>query len=311
MSTKHGLTLESLEVLDAIDKQGSFAAAAQLLYRVPSAVTYTVKKLEEDLGVALFKREGRQSVLTPAGHVLLDQGRELLNAADRLSELVKTVDGGWEPKINIAVDSILPINWVYDVVLAFYKIKPDIEINIFEVVLGGAWEMIMDGSVDLVVGASTPELYAKNVVFRAMGEIEWVLAVSPQHPLADNSVGEAIPHERLAEHRAVVVRDSSKHSAPVSRRLFSSVPMFTVPTVEEKIKAQVKGIGVGFLPRFRIQHLLDAGDLVEVVLDDSVEKDQVYVGYKKTHEGRALQWFVEKFIGMTFKQEGASPSTCD
>ena len=72
---KHPVTLEALEVLDAIDRKGSFAAAANALYRVPSAITYSVRKLEQDLGVVLFKREGRRSLLTPAGRVLLEQGR--------------------------------------------------------------------------------------------------------------------------------------------------------------------------------------------------------------------------------------------
>ena len=80
------LSLDALEVLDAIERKGSFAAAANALYRVPSAITYSVQKLEEDLGVVLFRREGRRSILTPAGTVLLEQGRELLAAAERLTE---------------------------------------------------------------------------------------------------------------------------------------------------------------------------------------------------------------------------------
>ena len=52
----YAVTLEALRVLEAIHQLGSFAAAAEALFKVPSALTYTVKKLEEDLGVALFDR---------------------------------------------------------------------------------------------------------------------------------------------------------------------------------------------------------------------------------------------------------------
>ena len=100
------LSLEALEVLDAIDRKGSFAAAAAALYRVPSAITYSVGKLEEDLGVTLFRREGRRSVLTPAGQVLLEQGRELLEAAERLVETTRQVERGWESTLAITLDSI-------------------------------------------------------------------------------------------------------------------------------------------------------------------------------------------------------------
>jgi DNA-binding transcriptional LysR family regulator len=61
------LSLEAIEVLDAIARKGSFAAAAESLFRVPSAVTYTVRKLEDDLGVSLFNRTGHRAELTEAG----------------------------------------------------------------------------------------------------------------------------------------------------------------------------------------------------------------------------------------------------
>ena len=73
------ISLDSLEVLDAIDRKGSFAAAAESLFRVPSAITYTVRKLEEDLGVALFNRSGHRAELTEAGIELLREGRLLLS----------------------------------------------------------------------------------------------------------------------------------------------------------------------------------------------------------------------------------------
>ncbi len=68
---KYPITLDALEVLDAIDRKGSFAAAANELFRVPSAISYTVQKLEQDLDVVLFRKEGRKAVLTEAGKVLL------------------------------------------------------------------------------------------------------------------------------------------------------------------------------------------------------------------------------------------------
>ena len=126
------LSLDALEVLDAIERKGSFAAAANALYRVPSAITYSVQKLEEDLGVVLFRREGRRSILTPAGTVLLEQGRELLAAAERLTETTRRVDSGWESRLNIGNDSILDFEPYYRVIEELYRLKPDIEINIHE-----------------------------------------------------------------------------------------------------------------------------------------------------------------------------------
>src|SRR5258706_11586381 len=74
------LSLEALQVLDAIDRKGSFAAAAEELHRVPSAVTYSMRQLESALGVEVFDRGGHRAGLTEAGKALLSQGSELLGA---------------------------------------------------------------------------------------------------------------------------------------------------------------------------------------------------------------------------------------
>ena len=68
------ISLDALQILDAIDARGSFAAAAQALFRVPSALTHAVKKLEVDLGVTLFVRQGRRALLTPAGRMRSNSG---------------------------------------------------------------------------------------------------------------------------------------------------------------------------------------------------------------------------------------------
>ncbi len=67
------ITLDALKVLDAIERKKSFAAAADALFRVPSAVSYTVNKLEEYLGVVLFDRSKRKAELTTLGRMVIEQ----------------------------------------------------------------------------------------------------------------------------------------------------------------------------------------------------------------------------------------------
>ena len=85
MNLHSPITIEALKVLDVIDRRGSYAAAAEELNKVPSALSYVMQKLEEQLDVTLFQKQGRRAVLTPAGRHLLEQGRELLNAIERLA----------------------------------------------------------------------------------------------------------------------------------------------------------------------------------------------------------------------------------
>ncbi|MRR51955.1 MAG: LysR family transcriptional regulator, partial [Rhodocyclaceae bacterium] len=107
------ISLDALELLDAIDLRGSFAAAAQALHRVPSAITHAVRKLEEDIGVELFVREGRRAQLTAAGRTLLEEGRQLLQAAGELECRVRRVATGWENELSLAVDAALDLTRLF------------------------------------------------------------------------------------------------------------------------------------------------------------------------------------------------------
>jgi len=287
------LSLESLEVLDSIDRKGSFAAAAADLYRVPSAVTYSVQKMEEDLGITLFRKEGRRSVLTPAGRVLLEQGRDLLLAADRLVENVRQVERGWESTLSIAVDSVLPMDNVLSRVEVFYREQPDIEINLYEEVLAGTWEAVIEGRADLALGAPAAPATTQGLDVHPMGAEEWVFAVAPDHPLA--RLERALNREDIAQYKAIVVRDSSRQMPAMSVRILEKQCSLYVATVQQKIEAQLRGLGVGFLPRNRIEPLLSRGQLVALEAPDDAPQVPLHIVHKKSSRGRALRWFVDAF----------------
>ena len=88
------LSFEVLEALDAIDRTGTFAEAAELLHRVPSALSYLVQKLESELDVELFDRSGRRAKLTEAGRVVVEDGRRLLYAAEQLELKARRIQSG-------------------------------------------------------------------------------------------------------------------------------------------------------------------------------------------------------------------------
>jgi DNA-binding transcriptional LysR family regulator len=105
----HAITLDALRVLDSIDRKGSFGAAAEALFKVPSALTYTVQKLESDLEISIFDRSKQRAQLTAAGRLLLEQGRQLLHAANAIEEAVQQLESGWETQLRIAKDTVLPL----------------------------------------------------------------------------------------------------------------------------------------------------------------------------------------------------------
>lgn len=291
---KYPITLDALEVLDAIERKGSFAAAAQDLFKVPSAVSYTVQKLEQDLDVVLFRKEGRKAVLTEAGKVLLEQGREILQATERLAVAAKTTHSGWEPVFNIAVDSLLSFEVIYPLITRFYQLQPDIEINLYEEVLGGALEAITTGRADLVIGVGEQPSHVPNLTIKPLMPIDWVFVTAPKHPLASAPL--PLTRPLIEQHRFVVVRDSARYQAPQSRRLCSKRPVLSVPTISEKIHAIRAGLGVGFLPAHRIQTELAQGLLLALELETPVPQELINLAWKTSNKGKVLHWFVEGLL---------------
>jgi len=150
------ISIEALEVLDTIERRGSFAKAAEELNKATSALSYTVQKLEEQLDVTLFQRQGRRSVLTQSGQFVLEEGREILAAVQKLSEKAREVESGWEIQIRIAIESVFPSTAFFKMLSEFMAEHKAIEVEIQACILNGGWELLENDQVDLVIGVPGP-----------------------------------------------------------------------------------------------------------------------------------------------------------
>ncbi|AEF53791.1 LysR substrate-binding domain-containing protein [Marinomonas posidonica] len=289
----HAVTLEALRVLDAIHQFGSFTAAAEALFKVPSALTYTVKKLEDDLGVSLFDRTRQKAILTPAGLLVLEQGQSILDAATRLEDSIKQLESGWEPKLRIARDTALLERPLMTVVGEFLKHNRPLELTLSEEAMGGAWDALQDDRADLVIGA-TGELPKGHVHTRALGELEFVFAVAPTHPLA--LLEGAITAMQLRQYPAIVVADSSKILPARNSGIFEARQVIRVDSMRSKIQAQCLGLGVGYLPKHRILDELKTGRLVLRQCELPRPNQMAYLAWRKEQPGRGLTWFVEQLM---------------
>ena len=286
------LSLDALLVLDAIDRKGSFAAAAHELHRVPSAVTYTVQKLEEDLDVLLFDRRGHRAKLTTAGRELLSEGRHLLRAAGELEARVKRVATGWEAELRIAYDGLLPTTAMLKLAENFYAAHANTRLRFSNEVLGGCWDALASGRADLAIGASGEGPAGGGYQTRPLGEIDWVLAVAPAPPLAKTR--EPLTREDILGHRAVVVADSSRNLPPRTTGLLSGQDTLTIADAAAKLRAQVMGLGVGYLPQCLAEAAVARGELVIKRTEEAKVSQMLYLAWRTAYRGRALKWFVDQ-----------------
>jgi len=287
------LSLDAFQVLDAIDRKGSFASAANELHRVPSAITYSVKQLEEGLGVELFDRKGHRAVLTDAGKELLSEGRRLLQAAADLECRVQQVAKGWESELRIAVDTIIGIDKLYGVIEEFYAQKTGTRIRLSTEVLGGTWDAIASGRADLAVGTAGDPPSGRTYATRILGRVDLVFAAAPFHEICNAPM--PLDEATIRRHRAVSVADSSRLLPPRTMGLLSGQDTLSVPTMEAKAAPQVAGLGVGHLPRWIAEREAVAGRLRILEVAASRPAGEAKVAWRPGQEGKALLWFVERF----------------
>ncbi|WP_018151572.1 LysR family transcriptional regulator [Leeia oryzae] len=285
------LSLDALEVLDAIDREGSFSAAAEALHRVPSAITYIVQKLEQDLNVQIFDRAGHRARLTTAGLELLHEGRHLLRAANALESRVKRAATGWETQLTIALDTLFPVSVLYPLLTSFYEQASGTRISISHEVFGGTWDALVDERADLVIGAPGDPPASSGIITRPMGQQPFIFCISPQHPLAQ--LPEPLMASDIQWHRAVAAADSSRSLPPRTSGILSGQEALVVPDMRAKLTAQLAGLACGYLPKALAEPYLQSGRLIKKDVNETRSAANFHLAWRSSHSGKALQWWLD------------------
>ncbi|MCY7314137.1 MAG: LysR family transcriptional regulator [Rubrivivax sp.] len=294
-------------MMDAIARTGSFAAAARELGKVPSALTYSVRQLEEALDALLFDRSSRQAQLTAAGTELLNEGRRLLQEMDAVANRVRRVASGWETQLSISVEDILSVPTVFELVEAFCQVRdgaddtPATRLRLRTDVLAGTWESLVTGQVDLAIGVSGEHANSGGIELRPLGEVAFVYCVAPHHPLA--AVATALEDAQLVHHRAVAVGDTAQRLTPVTVNLLPGQDVLTVPSMRAKMEALLRGLGCGYLPEPLARAQIAAGRLVRKDTARATPTARLQYAWRAERSalglGRALSWWLAQLESKT------------
>jgi DNA-binding transcriptional LysR family regulator len=252
------LDLNSLEALEAVVKYGGFARAAEHLHKVQSAVSHQVRKIEQQLGVSVFNRDGYRVHLTPAGEAILAEGRRLLAQAEHVRSVARQFSQEWEPSLHIIVDGILPLEPTLEAMkgLAAAHVPTRIQVNV-EFLRGVQLNFEKEnGDLMLVTDyAASPYLHEEP-----LPAMDCVLCACRSHPLA------RMKHVSLAELQEQV-EISVQHSSAeqgYDRHLFGCERVFFLSSHHTKKVALLMGVGFGWMPIYLVHEELKAGALREV-----------------------------------------------
>lgn len=245
-------SLEQWAVLAAVVDHGGFAQAATAMNRSQSAVSYTVARLQEALNVPLLSIEGRKSVLTSHGKVLLKRSRSLVADLGKLELLAHSLKRGWEPELKLVVDAAFPRGRLLSIVAELRQLCPNTQMQLSDAVMSGAEEAILDATADVVVATRVPPGHLGDrlldVTFFAVARADHAL-FKVDHPLAP---------EDLAHHVQVVVRDSGVRH-PRDEGWLGAELRCTVSSMEASLATVEAGLAFAWLPEHLVHNSLERG----------------------------------------------------
>ena len=264
MTTTPKITLDQWRALLAVVDAGGYAQAAESLHKSQSAVTYAVQKLESLMAVKVFEVVGRKARLTQTGEVLYRRAKALLDEAGSLEGAAATLAAGWEPELRLAVEIVFPTWLLLQCFARFAGEQPNTRIELYESVLSGTEEALLQRSVDLAICTRVPQGFTGDSLVR----LRIVAAAHPDHPL--HRLGRELTLQDLRKHRHLVIRDTGSQ-----RRGGSSVGAEQIWTVSHKatsIRAACMGLGFAWFAEDAIRTELQQGLLKLLPLREGAQR---------------------------------------
>lgn len=282
------ITLEALHILDAIERRGSFAAAANELDRAPSSLSYQIQKLEQDLDIIIFDRSGHKAHFTEAGKLILERGRAILQASEKLVNDATLLANGWELDITVAFDGIIPIANFFPMVDALSNVSST-RIRLQEEILAGSWESLNTGRSDLLVCPALDTL-PQDVKAEKIGKLSMVWVAAADHYVHKRS-GEFDDAAR-EKYRVIAIADTAREQPALSINVMQKQPRLTVTNFSAKVEALLSGLGIGTLPTQVAQPLVESGQLKYIDGAESKPID-IILAWRRNTMGEAKSWCVQ------------------
>ena len=284
------MDISQLEVFLAVAREGSFSRAADKLYRTQSAVSQAIRKLEIEIGEALFDRSSRDGLLTDAGHVLQEYAERLLNLRDNAKEALSELRELQKGRLVVSANEFTAL-YLLRVLAEFGRLHPAIRIMVQRSLGSQIPDEVLRHKCEfgvLTYDPQDPEL-ASVVVYSD----ELTFVVPPKHPLARESrvsirqlgAESFVAHIVPSPYREKVIQAFRKYKTPLHMGV-------ELPTLQAIKRFVAMGNGVAFLPEISVEDEIARGDLVRIPVQELSVHRKLRLIYRKSatlsHAGRAF-----------------------
>jgi LysR family transcriptional regulator, regulator for metE and metH len=283
-----------LAIIREVEQKGSLTAAAEKLFLTQSALSHSIKKLEQQLGTDIWLREGRSLRLTQAGQYLLAVANRLLPQLSLAEERLRQFAQGERGTLRIGMECHPCYQWLLKVVSPYLADWPDVDVDVKQKFQFGGIGALFGYEIDMLV---TPDpLYKPGLLFQPVFDYEQVLVVHRQHALAqaDYVRPEQLSSETLITYPVDIDRLDiyNQFLQPAGIRPHMHKP---IETTDIMLQMVASGRGVAALPRWLVEEYQARFDVVPVKLGKQGIAKQIYLGIR---EADIQIDYVQAFIGL-------------
>jgi LysR family transcriptional regulator for metE and metH len=269
-----------LAIVQAADQHGSLTAAAGVLCLTQSALSHSMKKLEQQLGTAIWLREGRSLRLTQAGQYLLAVANRVLPQLALAEERLGQYAQGERGALRIGMECHPCYQWLLKVVSPYLALWPDVDVDVKQKFQFGGIGALFGYEIDLLV---TPDpLYKPGLRFEPVFDYEQVLVVNREHPLAaadyarpDDLVREVLITYPVETDRLDIYNQFLMPAGITPRR------HKTIETTDIMLQMVASGRGIAALPRWLVEEYADKMNLAPVRLGPDGIAKQIFLGARE------------------------------
>lgn len=270
-----------LAIIREVERQGSLTAAAEKLFLTQSALSHSIKKLEQQLGTDIWLREGRSLRLTQAGQYLLAVANRLLPQLSLAEERLRQFAQGERGTLRIGMECHPCYQWLLKVVSPYLADWPDVDVDVKQKFQFGGIGALFGYEIDMLV---TPDpLYKPGLKFVPVFDYEQVLVVHRQHALAR---AEYVRPDQLSSETLITypvdidrldIYNQFLQPAGISPQVHKPIE-----TTDIMLQMVASGRGVAALPRWLVEEYQSRFEVVPVKLGKQGIAKQIYLGIRET-----------------------------
>src|SRR3954451_542639 len=284
------MELSQLEVFLAVAREHRFSRAADKLFRTQSAVSQTIRKLEDELGEALFDRSSREGVLTDAGKVLYEYAEKLINLRSEASESLAELRELQKGRLVVAANEFTVL-YLLPVLAEFRRLHPMIKIKVERALGSHIPDEVLRYSVEFGVLSYEPQEANLHSIVIFLDEL--VFVVPPKHPLTSATeisirqlgAESFVAHIVSSPYREKVIQAFEKYKTPLHMGV-------ELPTLQAIKRFAAMGNGAAFLPETSVEDEIARRELVRIPVQELRVHRKLRLIYRKSaalsHAGRAF-----------------------